>query len=285
MVYTVYMKNYKTRKIEYAEWGWGRTNPYFNAATLHHTAELIRLQNGCGEIYINGEKFALKKGDLYIVRPLTLHAIRKTGDAAPVVDFVKFDLRRLAENCPQNARIVDYLHFLNDKNAPCVLYGDSIRYNAEKIIAPLFEENNTREQTQQAIYNLLKLLHEHRHAMPSNTVITEERQHFAVQTAVEYLALHYAEQIKVSDVAKLMGYDEFYAMKLFKRFCGWSIIDYLNGVRATVAKRMLTETADSSRKIAESVGYKSASYFNRQFKKTYGLTPSEFRAQKIDNNK
>lgn len=278
------MDNYKTRKVEYAEWGWGRTVPSFCGTTLHHSTELIRLEKGCGDIYINGEKYALKKGDLYIVRPLTLHTYRQTGNAAPVVDFVKFDLRRLAENCPPNVRIGDYVHFLNDKNAPCVLYGDSIRYNAEKIIEPLFAKDITREQTQQAVFNMLVTLHEHRASFTAPRGMTDERQHFAVQTAVEYLTSHYAEQIKISDVANVMGYDEFYAMKLFKRFCGWSIVEYLNGVRTSKAREMLEQTTYNSRRIAESVGYKSASYFNRQFKKAFGCTPTELRKQ-IDNGK
>lgn len=241
------------------------------------------MQEGDGEIYINGDKFKLKKGDLYIVRPFTLHAIRKTGEAAPVVDIVKFDLRLLAENCPHNSRIGDYLHFFNEKSAPCVVYGDSIRYNAEKIIAPLFAEGSTREQTQQAIFDMLKLLHEHRNSMPASN-ITEERQHFAVQTAVEYLSTHYAEQIKVGDIAALVGYDEFYTMKLFKKFCGWSIVDYLNGIRTTLACDLLEKTDGSSCQIAQSVGYQSATYFNRQFKKTFGMTPSEFRARKAQQS-
>lgn len=278
MLYNVFtMKDYKTRRVEYAEWGWGRAVPYFCATTLHHSTELIRLECGEGDIYINGEKYALKKGNLYIVRPLTLHTYRPTSTNVPVVDFVKFDLRRLAENSSQIGNIGDYLHFLNDKNAPCVLYGDSIRYNADKLIAPLFAENNTREQTQQAVFNMLRTLHEHRKFAESGT-ITEERQHFAVQTAVEYLTSHHTEQIKISDVAQLMGYDEFYAMKLFKRFCGWSIVDYLNGVRTIKACELLEQTKDNSRQIAEKVGYQSASYFNRQFKKTFGITPSEYRS-------
>lgn len=277
------MNDYKTRKVEYAEWGWGRPVPYFCATTLHHSTELIRLVEGNAEIYINGEKYAMEKGDLYIVRPLTLHSMRKTGDVTPIVDFVKFDLRRLAEDCPQGVRIGDYLHFLNDKNAPCALYGDSIRYDAERVIAPLFKENSAREQTQRAVFDMLKLLHEQRGDVTTNS-ITEERQHFAVQTAVEYLTTHYFEQINIDDVAKLMGYDEFYAMKLFKKFCGWTIIDYLNGVRVNVAHDMLKHTNDNSRQIAAKAGYKSASYFNRQFKKAYGITPTEFR-QQIDKNK
>lgn len=274
------MKSYKTRAVEYAEWGWGRAVPYFCATTLHHETELIRLVNGNGEIYINGEKFVLKKGDLYIVRPFILHSIHKTGDIAPIVDFVKFDLRRLAENCPTTHRLGDYLHFFNDKNAPCVVYGDSIRYNAERIITPLFATDISREDTQKAIYDLLKLLYEHRSSMPAAT-ITEERRHYAAQTAVEYLTSNFRKQIKVADVAALVDYDEFYTMKLFKKFCGFSIVDYLNGVRVTEAMRLLTETEQDVREIAQSVGYNSASYFNRQFKKTFDITPCQLRAQTV----
>lgn len=238
------------------------------------------MRSGDGDIYINGEKYPLKAGNLYIVRPLTLHSYRKTGDNAPIVDFVKFDLRRLAENCSQSAEIGKYLHFLNDKNAPCVLYGDDVSYNAKDIITPLFDEKSEREQTQQAVFNMFETLYKQRGSNTPSRVMTEERQHFAAQTAVEYLTAHYTEQITVADVAKLMGYDEFYAMKLFKRFCGWSIVDYLNGVRTTKARELLEQTDANSRQIAEKVGYKSASYFNRQFKKTFGVTPTDYRRGK-----
>lgn len=240
--------------------------------------------DGDGDIYIDGERITLKKGDLYIVRPFTLHTIRKIGDVAPVVDYVKVDLRRLAINCPQNAAISDYLPFFNDKNSPVVVIGDSTRYNSDEIIKPIFDESTSHEQMQRAIYSLLKLLYEYRNLMHSPN-ITEERQHYAAQNALEYLSSNYDKQIKVSDVASVMGYDEFYAMKLFRRFCGWSIVDYLNGIRTSAARRLIESTNDSSQQIAAKVGYKSASYFNRQFKKTFGITPGEIRAQKIDNKK
>lgn len=272
------MQSNATRTVEYAEWNWGLELPRFCATTFHHTAELIRLVSGQGDIYVNGERYALRKGDLYVMRPLTLHSMKQTASDALVVDVVKLDLRRLAENCPPNANIADYLHFLNDKNAPCALYGDSIRYNAERVITPLFDAKSDKEKTQRAVYDLLRLLHKQRSDAPSQN-ITEERQHFAAQTAVEYLSTNYTKQIKVSDVAEVMGYDEYYAMKLFKRFCGWSIVDYLNGVRATAAKELLISTTYNSKTIAERVGYKSASYFNRQFKKAFGITPMQLRLQ------
>lgn len=270
--------DYKSRVVEYAQWGWGRAVPYFCAATRHHEMELIRLVNGNGEIHINGEKYELKKDRLYIVRSLVLHSIRKTGEIAPVVDFVKADLRLLAQNCPEGADIREYLHFFNDKNSPSIAEDDK----EESVIAPLFDEHCSREQMQRAVYNLLKLLYKQRKNIRTSN-IAEERRHYAAQNAVEYLTANYTRQVKIADVAAVAGYDEFYTMKLFKHYCGWSIVDYLNGLRVTEAKRILEQTDEDVRDVAVKVGYKSGSYFDRQFKKIFGITPSELRAQKIDN--
>lgn len=270
------MTDYRTRTVEYAEWGWGRPNNNFCFATKHHETELIRLVEGEGEIYIDGERHKLRRNCLYIVRPFILHVIRKTGDVAPIVDFVKADLRLLSLNCPSEIKIGDYLHFFNDKSAPSVLCGD----NAQVVIDKLFSCDCNREQMQRAVYAMMVRLYECRRQARTYG-ITDERRHFAAQTAVEYLSTNYPNQIKVSDVASVMGYDEFYSMKLFKRYCGWSIVDYLNGLRVTEARKLLLSTDKSVKEIALSVGFTSASYFNRQFKKDFGVTPVEYRRQKI----
>lgn len=280
MLYNYRMTEYKTCKVDYAEWGWARPNPNFCAAAKHHETELIRLVEGDGDIYINGERFKMQRNCLYIVRPFILHVIRKTGDVAPVVDFVKADLRLLSVNCADDAKIGEYLHFFNDKNAPSVLCGD----NVQNIIDMIFSCDCNREQMQRAVFCMLVQLHGQRRNGRAVSNITDEKQHFAVQTAVEYLSANYSKQIMVSDVASVMDYDEFYAMKLFKRYCGCSVVDYLNGVRVTEARKKLLNPEMNVKDIALSVGYKSASYFNRQFKREFGITPVEYRRQKFDNN-
>lgn len=278
------MKANKSRSTDYAEWNWGHSVPYFCATTIHHETEIIRLIKGEGEIYVNGECFTLKLGDLYVVRPFVLHSLRRTSPSPLLIDYIKLDLRLLANNCPTDYKIGDYLHFFNDETSPSVVYGDSIRYNLDRVTVALFDEKSTREQTQKAIFNLLKVLHAARNSVPLSNM-TDERRHYAVQNAVEYLTTNFDKPVKICDVASVMGYDEFYAMKLFKRFCGWSVIDYLNALRVTRAIQLLDETSDNVCAIAKRVGYSSATYFNRQFKKAFGETPVEYRRQKIDNDK
>ena len=55
---------------------------------------------------------------------------------------------------------------------------------------------------------------------------------------------------------------------------------YLTGVRIREAKRLLLETQMTISEVALAVGYSSASFFIRSFKKTEGISPSEYRKGK-----
>ena len=58
---------------------------------------------------------------------------------------------------------------------------------------------------------------------------------------------------------------------------GTSFVDYLNDYRLSMASRMLVSSDDKIIDIAAHCGYDNLSYFNRIFKKKYGITPSAYR--------
>jgi AraC-like DNA-binding protein len=56
-----------------------------------------------------------------------------------------------------------------------------------------------------------------------------------------------------------------------------SFIDYLKDYRLAIAARLLQSSESSILEISEEVGFENLSYFNRSFKKRYGMTPTQFR--------
>jgi AraC-like DNA-binding protein len=52
---------------------------------------------------------------------------------------------------------------------------------------------------------------------------------------------------------------------------------FILSIRLTTAKKMLLETGKPIKEIAYETGFSSPNFFARQFKKTFGKSPSEFR--------
>ena len=58
---------------------------------------------------------------------------------------------------------------------------------------------------------------------------------------------------------------------------GMPFTTYLNDYRLTLAAKSLLETHKAVLEIASECGFENLSYFNRIFKKKYGITPREYR--------
>ena len=68
-----------------------------------------------------------------------------------------------------------------------------------------------------------------------------------------------------------------YLGKIFKNYTSLSFSDYLNNLRLEKAKVLLSTTNEPASRICEKVGIYNITYFSTLFKKTYGMTPSQFR--------
>jgi AraC-like DNA-binding protein len=92
-----------------------------------------------------------------------------------------------------------------------------------------------------------------------------------------YINLHLTEDILVKDLAERFSYNVKYLTKLFKKFTGSGVIDYINGKRIEMAKGMLVSTNYSVKHVAKEIGFLDEYYFMRVFKKYTGMTPSSYR--------
>jgi AraC-like DNA-binding protein len=78
----------------------------------------------------------------------------------------------------------------------------------------------------------------------------------------------------ISDELKMSS---FHISRLYRQHTLTTIVDAINGTRMNNAQALLIQSDRSIADIAELTGYTNSSYFHRMFKKTYGVTPSEFR--------
>lgn len=100
-----------------------------------------------------------------------------------------------------------------------------------------------------------------------------------IQNSVEYIIRNHTQAISISDLAKIANMSESNFYAAFKKCIGSSPIAYLNHYRLTLAAELLKETTATISEIAYKSGINDPLYFSKLFKKTYGISPKEYRAQ------
>ncbi len=98
-----------------------------------------------------------------------------------------------------------------------------------------------------------------------------------MKSIITYIEQNYMDKITIDDIAKELGLSQSHFMKFFKNTMGTTFTNYLNDYRLTLASRLLASSDSSILDIAAEAGFENLSYFNRLFKKRFGVTPREYR--------
>jgi AraC family transcriptional regulator len=102
-----------------------------------------------------------------------------------------------------------------------------------------------------------------------------ERQ---VLQVLEYINEHLNQDIKLADLAQLLGMSQFHFSHLFKQAIGTAPYQYLIQQRVERAKQLLKQTDRSIMDIAFLCGFNSHSHLSKQFRQFTGMTPKAYRA-------
>jgi AraC family transcriptional regulator len=99
-----------------------------------------------------------------------------------------------------------------------------------------------------------------------------------VLQVVEYVSAHLHQDIRLADLAALLGISESYFSRQFKQSVGMTPYQYLLQQRIERAKQLLKEGDRSIADIAFACGFSSHSHLSQQFRQLVGVTPGAYRA-------
>jgi two-component system response regulator YesN len=101
--------------------------------------------------------------------------------------------------------------------------------------------------------------------------------------AVRYIDQHFTDPgLSLNEVAKEVDMSPSYLSAMFSRENKTTLVEYITIKRMEQARKLLFTTNEKASAIAEQVGYKDPHYFSYIFKKTYGLTPKEYRSKEAE---
>lgn len=99
----------------------------------------------------------------------------------------------------------------------------------------------------------------------------------SVTKARAYIAEHFADELSLTAVARLVNMSTFYFCKTFKKATGMTFTDYLTRVRVEHVKSSLLNPQMRISEAAYAAGFLSLSQFNRAFRRVAGEAPTRYR--------
>lgn len=226
-----------------------------------------------GEIYhnINGRESVLKKGDACLIRPTDKHSLsfkKKQENRYQQINFTFSDAfaKKMLDvyEC--------YEEVLKEQGAVQFTLDDSE-------MSTIYDKALLTQNLPQQTYEMSTKL------IVSRIISTYLEQRILFDTAypdwlnefVIYLNNPNNFDKSTKELAAYTPYSYSRLSTLFKQYVGITIVDYINDKKMVYAKRLLRTTMLTTLRISEMIGYNSLSSFNHLFKKTFGITPSEYR--------
>ncbi|MDY4139743.1 MAG: helix-turn-helix domain-containing protein [Eubacteriales bacterium] len=111
----------------------------------------------------------------------------------------------------------------------------------------------------------------------SSAAEPEKQEERTITGLTRYLQEHLAEEVSLSVLAEQFHLNPQYISQLFKSEIGVNFLAYLTSIRMEKAKQLLLTTPLSIAEVAEQSGYGDYRVFTKVFKKSEGVTPSQYR--------
>ncbi len=248
----------------------------------HEEFEITLVRKGSCTYQVDLQSYRITEGDLLLLPPGMLHGTGERPDAEFITDSLVFRLDMLESQLPDSCTT----RFL----AP--LAGGTIRFPvylaasdpAAGLLRSTFEAicdiflkkpAGYELEIKSQLLHLFFLLYGHvpyQKNDPTHSEITDK-----LKLVLQFIQDHYQRTVTVQELADLCHFSEYHFMRFFKRHMNMTCIEYMNQYRLEMASRQLAGTELPITSIALESGFNNISYFNRVFKKKFGVTPKEYR--------
>ncbi|WNQ09052.1 AraC family transcriptional regulator [Paenibacillus aurantius] len=257
----------------------------------HDYIQIAYVVQGVCSHWFQGKLLTVGKGDIFLIPPGITHSIcslPNKGYEVVLIDFLPFFVH---DEMRAFSHSLDALLTRNEEGEgasrvfqPWLHIDGSKQILVDQLLLDLQEEFTRREEGYEFSIriNLIKLLilmdREYRRMKepqsPAQAALCPSNP---MKAAVRYIQNHYNRDLPLEEGAEAAGMAPAYFSHKFKKETGLTFVEYLNEVRITQAKALLSKGDEPVTQICYRVGFRHLSHFNRTFKKRTGLTPTEYK--------
>ncbi|MBP5281493.1 MAG: helix-turn-helix transcriptional regulator [Lachnospiraceae bacterium] len=248
----------------------------------HPEAEFFCLAEGQLSFYVEDRIYELHGGDAIFIPPnLTHNAFKAPGESCDY-DALVFSLEWLSGYLGGEGNL--YVNTIQKNRMDSVIVyrgtrkedGEALRrlsHYKEYAALPIHRyEMRLLGEIMISLQEIYDAVSEH---LSYNEKTDASKE--GVRRGIDYLMLHYDENISLSELVDSSGYSESHFCHRFKAITGFAPFAYLNRIRVIKAAERLIISDDKITKIAADCGFDNISYFNRVFRKQMEVSPGEYR--------
>ena len=238
----------------------------------HPFTELFYVVDGKGEFNIQGQRFPVKANDFVIINPQVEHTELSSPDEP--LEYIVLGINGLSfSNLTPVSEGGHPFSFFNLRDEQ----KDILRY-----LNAMVQEATSQSMSYELVcHNLLEIL----------LIKILRHQHFDLEVGKQskatkdisfikhYLETYYHESIQLEDLASMTHLSRFYISHSFKKEIGMYPMEYLIAIRIKESKILLRTTNYSISQVADIVGFTTPTYFSKQFRKSTGISPTDYREQ------
>ncbi len=227
------------------------------------------------EGYLGREEFDISNVNPKQIDRGKIREFLKLGDREETIYFVEEFFRDLGANVMRSNIFRQYITM--DVYFCVVDFLEDLQISRNEVEP--FDVNSgallNEESAMQYIITLLNRALELREKTASN------RYGDIVDEVMRYIDKNYAdEELSLNLLASHVNFSPNHLSMIFAQQTGQTFIKYLTEYRMNKAKELLRCTGKRSSEISQEVGYKDSHYFSYVFKKTQGMTPTQYRGGK-----
>lgn len=247
----------------------GKDGHYVREKHWHRSIEIFAVFEGTLAFFINEEKYPLGSGEFILLNSNEIHSISSPEANRTIVLQIPMNVLR---NVETGEGLILFTHSPKRQDSKIM-----------ELIGSMYQELQERgseyEWKVQSDFFMLVylLLTKYR----KREILPEEIRHYRklnrLSTITDYIRENYTKELSLEMVADRFGYSPSYLSRMFRKYAQTNYKTYLQNVRIEYGFQELANTDHTIGEIALNNGFPNQKAFTREFKKKYGILPSEYR--------
>lgn len=248
----------------------------------HEEIEIHYIEKGSGTFFIDDTEYDVNEGDIVYIGPKLIHSGKSENNDLIAICYMIDSSYLLSRNNEYNTDRF-FSQLVSTRIAKPVIRENDPGYQSlkaclQEIDLCAVEKGIVYQlEIKKQLYDLFIQLYKHCYLIATPKSNDHNAGRSIIKKSIRYIQSNCGNRMSIEEIASHVGLSPSYFMKVFKQNTKMTCVEYIKSFRLNLAITMLRETDESILQIANNCGYGNLSLFNREFKKYFNLTPSQYR--------